>query len=68
MVRREFGIGCLGVGIAERYMQVVIPPGVLLVRRHIISKLGLWTLAPRTDMPLEMMFVTKLWAICKLCC
>ena len=55
MARREFGIGCLGVGIAERSIQVVIPPGVLLVRMHIISKFVVWTLAPITDMPLEMM-------------
>jgi hypothetical protein len=55
MARREFGIGCLGVGIAERSILVVIPPGVLLVRRHIISMFVLWTLAPKTDMPLEMM-------------
>jgi len=55
MARREFGIGCLGVGIAEDSIEVVIPPGVLLVRRHIISKFVLWTLAPKTDMPLEMM-------------
>jgi hypothetical protein len=32
MARREFGIGCLGIGIAEHSVQVVIPPGVLLVR------------------------------------
>jgi hypothetical protein len=55
MMRREFGIGCLGVGMAERSIYVVIPPGVLLVRRHIISKFVLWTLAPKTDMLLEMM-------------
>jgi len=55
MVRREFGIGCLAVGIAEHSILVVIPPGVLLVRRDIISKFVLWTLAPKTDMPLEMM-------------
>jgi len=55
MARREFGIGCLGVGIAERSIEVVIQPGVLLVRRDIISKFVLWTLAPKTDMPLEMM-------------
>jgi len=36
--RREFGIGCLGVAIAERSKYVVIQPGVLLVRRHTISK------------------------------
>ena len=28
MARRDFGIGCLGVGIAERSIKVVIPPGV----------------------------------------
>ena len=55
MARRQFGIGCLGVGIAERSIKVMIPPGVLLVRRDIISKFVLWTLAPETDMPLEMM-------------
>jgi hypothetical protein len=55
MAPREFGIGCLGVGIAERSIQVVIPLGVLLVRRYIMSKFVLWTLAPKTDMPLKMM-------------
>jgi len=55
MARREFGIGCLGVGIAECSILVVIPPGVLLVRRDILSKFVLWTLAPKTDMPLRMM-------------
>jgi hypothetical protein len=55
MVGREFGIGCLGVGIAERLISVVIPPGVLVVRRDIISKFVLSTLAPKTDMPLKMM-------------
>ena len=55
MARREFGIGCLGVGITERFTEVVIPPGVLLVRMHMISKFVRWTLAPKTDMPLEMM-------------
>jgi len=53
--RREFGISRLGVGIAERSIQVAIPPGVLLVRRDIISKFISWTLAPKTDRPLEMM-------------
>jgi len=55
MARRDFGIGCLGVGISERSIKVVIPPGVLLVRMHIISKFVLWTLAPNPDMSLEMM-------------
>ena len=55
MARREFGIGCLGVDIAQRSIQVVIPPGVLLVRRDIISNFVVWTLAPKTDMPFEMM-------------
>ena len=44
LARQEFGISCLGVDIAERSIQVVIPPGVLLVRMHIISKFVLWTL------------------------
>jgi hypothetical protein len=55
MARREFGICCVGVGIAERSIYVVIPPGVLLVRGDIISKFVLWTLAPKTDMSLDMM-------------
>jgi len=55
MAQREFGIGCLGFAISERSIEVVIPPGVLLVRMHIISTLVLWTLAPNIDMPLEMM-------------
>jgi hypothetical protein len=36
-------------------MKVVIPQGVLLVRMHLISKFVLWALAPKTDMPLEIM-------------
>jgi hypothetical protein len=68
LARREFYIGFLGVGIAEHSIQVVIPPGVLLVRRNIISQFVLWTIAPKTDMPLEMMYVTILTAICKPCC
>jgi hypothetical protein len=55
MVGREFGIGCLGVGIAERSILDVVPPGVLLVRGDIISKFVLSILAPKTDMPLQMM-------------
>jgi hypothetical protein len=55
MARRELGMGCLGVGIAERSIQIVILQGVFLVRRDIISKFLLWTLTPKTDMPLEMM-------------
>jgi hypothetical protein len=60
MARREFGLGCLGAGIAEHSIYVVIPPGVFLVRMHIITKFVLWTLAPKTDMPLEMMLVAIL--------
>ena len=55
IARREFCISCLGVGLAERSTLVVIPPGVWLVRRDIISKFIIWTLAPRRDMPHEMM-------------
>jgi hypothetical protein len=33
-----FGIGCLGVDISEHSIYVVIPPGVLIVGRDIISK------------------------------
>jgi hypothetical protein len=54
MARREFGSRCLGIGIAERSIKVVIPPGVLLDRMHIFSKCVLWTLARKTDMSLEM--------------
>jgi len=38
MQQRQFGISCLSVGIAERSIWVEIQPGVLLVRRDIISK------------------------------
>jgi hypothetical protein len=55
IARREFGIGRLRVGIAECSIQVVIPLVVLLVRRDIISKFVLWTLAPKTDMLFKMM-------------
>jgi hypothetical protein len=54
MAPQDFGIDCLGVGIADNSLQVVIPPGALLVRSDIISKFVLWTLVPKTDMPLEM--------------
>ena len=52
MAQREFGIGCLGVDIAEHSIYVVILPGVLLVRRDTISIFVLWALAPKTDKPL----------------
>jgi hypothetical protein len=55
IARRELGIRCCVVGITEHSIQVVIPPGVLLVRMHIISKFVLWTLTPTTDMPLMIM-------------
>jgi len=55
MAQQDFGIGCLGVGITERSIQVMIPLGVLLVQRDIISKFVLWTLAPKADMPLKIM-------------
>ena len=65
MVRHEFPIGFLSVSFGERLIYIVILPGELLVRRDIISLLGLWTLTPITDMPLEMMQVAILRAICK---
>ena len=52
--RHEFGIGYVGVDIAENSILVVITPGVFLVRWDIISKFFLWTLATKTDMPFEM--------------
>jgi hypothetical protein len=55
MARRELGIGCVGVGIAERSLLGVIPLWVLVGRRDIISKFILWTLPPKTDMSLEIM-------------
>jgi len=55
MAQPEFGNGCLGVGIAEHSTQILILPGVLFVRIHMISKFVLWTLTPKTDMLLEMM-------------
>jgi hypothetical protein len=68
MARQEFGIRCLGVGIAERLIQVVIPPEVLLVRRDIICKFVLWTLASKTDMSLEILLIAIHRAICQQCC
>jgi hypothetical protein len=68
MSRLEFNIGCLHIDIAEHSIEVVIPPGVLPVRRDIISKFILWSLAPKTDMLLLIMYVTILRAICKPCC
>ena len=55
MVRREISIGCPGAGLVEHSILVVIPPGVLLVSRDIISKFVFWGLAPKTDTPLKMM-------------
>jgi len=46
----------------------VIPPGVLLVRRDILSKFVLCILGPKTHILLEMMYVATLRAICKRCC
>jgi hypothetical protein len=40
----------------------------LCVRRHIISKFVLWTLAAKTDKPLEMMLVAIPRAICMPSC
>jgi hypothetical protein len=64
MVRCKFGIGYHSVGIAERSISVVILTGVLLVRRHIITEFDFWSLALNTDMPLVIMQVTILGAIC----
>ena len=55
VVRRDLGIGCLSVGFAERSITLVIPLGVLPVSREMISRFVLWTLAPNTKMPLEML-------------
>jgi hypothetical protein len=55
MAHREFGIRWLRVGIAERSILGVITPGVFRVRMHIILKLVLWILPPKTDMSLDMM-------------
>jgi hypothetical protein len=41
---------------------------MLLVRMHIIYKFVLLTLPPKTDMPLERMWVAILWTICGLSC
>jgi hypothetical protein len=68
MIRREYRIGCLGVGITERSIQVVLPLGVLLCRRVIFSKFVLCTLSPSSDMPLNIMLVAIIWPICKQCC
>jgi hypothetical protein len=53
MARWQFGGGCLGVIIAQRLIQVMIPPQVFLVKRDIIFKFVLLTLAPKIDMPLR---------------
>jgi hypothetical protein len=68
MTRPQFGLSCTGVGIDEHAIFGVIPPGVLPVRMHILSKFILWRLTPKIHMLLEMMDVAILWAICKLCC
>jgi hypothetical protein len=63
MVSKEFSIPCLGVGIAERSVYVVIPPGVLLVSRHITSQFVLRTLALKTALSIKIMQVTILLEI-----
>jgi hypothetical protein len=55
VARQQFGNGYLVGGIAELSIYVVIPAWVFLVRRVIITKCVLWTLAPKTDIPLEML-------------
>jgi hypothetical protein len=55
MASQQFVISCLGVGITERSIQVVVPPGMSLVSMHIFSKFLLWTLTPEKIMLLEMM-------------
>jgi hypothetical protein len=67
MARRPFGIVSLGLGIAERSILVVISPWVLLVRRDIITKFVLGTLAPKTCKLLERMSVAILRVLCKPC-
>jgi len=57
MARREFSIGCLGVGIAERSILVVNPPAVLHVYRDISFKFVQCSLSPIIDMPLGMILV-----------
>jgi hypothetical protein len=41
---------------------------VLLLRRDIISMFVLWTLAVETDMPLVMIKIAIVMALCKPCC
>jgi len=53
--RLEFIIGCLGVGISQHFIEIVIVLGVFHGRWDIISLFVLWTLAPKTNMLLEMM-------------
>jgi hypothetical protein len=55
MAQQEFGIGYLRVSIMERSILVLIPLGVLLVRREMLSLFVPWTLAPKTVMSLAMM-------------
>ena len=55
MARQEYGIELFGVRIAEHLIYVVILPGVWLGMCDIISMFILWTLTPKTGMPLEMM-------------
>jgi hypothetical protein len=51
----EFSIRCLGIGVVEHSIYVLIPPGVLIFGRDIIPKFVLWTLASKTNILLEMM-------------
>lgn len=66
--RWEIRIHWLGVDIAEHAIVVVILPGALFVRRGIIFMLVQCTPSPTINLPLEKMYVAKLWTICKQYC
>jgi hypothetical protein len=53
--------------IAEHLVHTVILLGVMTVRWDIFTKFVHWTLAPKTDMLLEMVYVAILRVICNPC-
>jgi hypothetical protein len=55
IVPQSFGISWVGLGITDHVIQVIALPGMLVVRRDIISEFVRWTLAPKSDVALEMM-------------
>jgi hypothetical protein len=53
ILQPDFDVACHAVGIAECSIFVVVMPGVLIISRDILSNARIWTLLPKTHLPLE---------------